>query len=564
MPWNIQTRMRICAAMLLWTAAFSATAGDLKPAQAGIASANGLATDAGHRILAEGGNAFDAAVAVAAVLGVVEPESSGFGGGAFFLLRRASDGKTVMVDARERAPMAATRDMYLDENGEAVRERSVNGPLAAAIPGQPAGLVHLAENYGRLPLAQSLAPAISLARKGFPFGPKNAALIGSRVKTLVESPAAAAVFLRKGEAPKVGTRIVQRDLARTLTALAAEGNDGFYGGAVAQKMVEGVRAAGGIWTEQDLADYRVVERAPLVTQYQDYQVITAPPPSSGGIALATIFNILNGYEFDSLNPVTQDHLLIEAMRRAYRDRAIYLGDPDFVQVPTEMLLHPYYAAGLRASIRLDRATLSAALPGIDGGPSGTDTTHFSIIDREGNLVAATLSVNLPYGSAFMAPATGVLLNNEMDDFSAKAGTPNAYGLVGDDANAVGPGKRPLSSMTPSFLIGPERTIVIGTPGGSRIITMVLLGSLTLIDGGTAAEAVARPRIHHQYLPDAVSAEPDALDPQTINALTEMGHVISPNERTWGNMHVVVWDRSENKMDAASDPRWKDVGKATVK
>ncbi len=535
-----------------------------KPPKAGIASANLLATDAGHQILAAGGNAFDAAVAVAAVLGVVEPESSGFGGGGFFLLRRASDGKTVMVDAREKAPMAATRDMYLDENGEAVAGRSRNGPLAAGIPGQPAGLVHLAENYGRLPLAQSLAPAIKLAAEGFPFGKKNHALIGFRVDILAQSPAAAAVFLRDGQAPEIGTMIVQPDLARTLQALADQGNAGFYAGEVAKTMVAGVRAAGGIWTEQDLADYRVVERAPMVTQYQDYQVITAPPPSSGGVALATIFNILNGYEYENLSPLLQNHLLIEAMRRAYRDRAIYLGDPDFVQVPTEMLLHPHYAAGLRASIRLDRATPSDALPGIETEPGGTDTTHFSIIDRDGNLVAATLSVNLPYGSAFMAPDTGILLNNEMDDFSAKAGTPNAYGLVGEDANAVGPGKRPLSSMTPTFLVGPDRTAVIGTPGGSRIITMVLLGALTLIDGGSAADAVARPRIHHQYKPDAVSTEPGAIDADGVAALSEMGHVVSPNERTWGNMHVVVWDRADDRVDAASDPRWEGVGKAEVK
>lgn len=549
-------------ACLLSTTALAADA--QRPPQAGIASANFLATDVGHQILAEGGNAFDAAVAIAAVLGVVEPESSGFGGGGFFLLHRASDGKTVMVDARERAPMAATRDMYLDEAGEVVRARSINGPLAAGIPGQPAGLAHLAQNYGKLPLAQTLAPAIRIAREGFAFGRKNHALMNRRAKTIVESPAAAAVLLRDGKTPELGTKIVQSDLAKTLQAMADRGKDGFYLGEVAQTLVAGVREAGGIWTEQDLADYGVVERAPMVTQYQDYQVITAPPPSSGGVALATIFNILNGYEYDSLSPIKQNHLLVESMRRAYRDRAIYLGDPDYVQVPTEMLLHPHYAAGLRASIRLDRATPSAALPGIEAEPAGTDTTHFSIIDRDGNLVAATLSVNLPYGSAFMAPGTGVILNNEMDDFSVKAGTPNAYGLVGEDANAVGPGKRPLSSMTPTFLVGPDRTIVIGTPGGSRIITMVLLGSLTLIDGGSALDAVSRPRIHHQYLPDVLSTERAALDAESIAALTEMGHTVAPMERTWGNMQVVVWDRKKDIVDAASDLRWEGVGKAEVK
>lgn len=548
---------------LCWATLLSAQ-DTLLPAQAGIASANALATDAGHEILAAGGNAFDAAVAVAAVLGVVEPESSGFGGGGFFLLHIAADDRQLMVDARETAPLAASRDMYLDAKGQAVADRSRNGPLAAAIPGQPAGLVHLAEKYGRLGLKRNLQPAIRLAREGFPFSRKNNALLGYRVQPMADSPAAAAVFLIDGKAAAVGTVIRQPDLARTLQRLADEGFDGFYGGATAQSLVDGTRAAGGIWQLQDLAEYRVVEREPLHTRYGDYHLITAPPPSSGGVALATIFNILDGYPAEQRRGLTGTHLLIEAMRRAYRDRAIYLGDPDFVEVPTEMLLHPWYAAGLRASIRTDRATPSDALPGIEAEPSGTDTTHFSIIDREGNLVAATLSVNLPYGSTFMPPGTGVLLNNEMDDFSAKAGVPNAYGLVGEDANAIAPRKRPLSSMTPTFLLGPERSIVIGTPGGSRIITMVLQGALTLIEGGSAEAAVSRRRIHHQYLPDVVSAEPAALDEASIAALTELGHVVSPNEREWGNMHVVVWNRQANTVEAASDPRWGDVAKASVR
>ncbi len=552
----------ILLAALLASATIAETAPT--PPQAGIASANALATDAGHQILAAGGNAFDATVAIAAVLGVVEPESSGFGGGGFFLLHVAKDNRQLMVDARETAPIQATRDMYLDADGKPVREASINGPLAAGIPGQPAGLVHLAQNYGRLPLAQSLAPAIKLAREGFPFGRKNHTMMGWRVKTIATSPAAAAVFLRDGQSPQIGDLITQPDLARTLERLAEHGHAGFYAGETAAALVEGTRAAGGVWQLQDLANYKIVERAPLRTRYGAYEVVTASPPSSGGVALATIFNILDGYPREQRQGLTGTHLLIEAMRRAYRDRALYLGDPDFVEVPTEMLLHPYYAAGLRASIRLDQATPSASLPGIDSEPVGEDTTHFSIIDTEGNLVAATLSVNLPYGSAFMPPGTGVLLNNEMDDFSLKAGVPNAYGLVGEDANAIAPGKRPLSSMTPSFLLGPERSIVIGTPGGSRIITMVLQGALTLVDGGSAADAVARRRIHHQYLPDVVSAEPDALDAASTAALGEMGHVISPNERDWGNMHVVVWNRQQNTVEAASDPRWQDVGKAEVR
>lgn len=529
---------------------------------AGIASAHWLATAAGHRILDEGGNAFDAGVAMAATLSVVEPESSGLGGGAFFLLHVAKDRRDVFVDAREKAPGAATRDMYLDAQGQPRRELSVNGALAAAIPGQPAGLVHLAKKYGRLPLAQSLQPAIDIARAGFPWSAKNATMIGFRAEVLAKSPAAAAQFLPRGKPPREGETVKLPDLARTLEAMARDGRDGFYAGRVAKRMVEGVRAAGGIWTDADLRAYEVVEREPLVGTYGDWRIVTAPPPSSGGVALLTMFNQLSGFPLARFERVQRLHLLTEVMRRAYRDRAIFLGDPDFVEPPVAQLIHPFYAAGLRASIRLDRATPSSALPGIEAGPAGTDTSHFSVIDGEGNLLAATLSVNLPFGAAFVAPGTGFVLNNEMDDFSVKPGVPNAYGLVGEDANAIAPGKRPLSSMTPSFAIGKERTVVIGTPGGSRIISMVLLGLLEIIEGRDAAAAVRLPRVHHQYLPDVLSAEPEALSDAEIADLSARGFTVSPGERAWGNMHVVV-RHADGRLEAASDPRWQKVGRATV-
>lgn len=537
-----------------------AAAAERKPA--GIASAHWLATAAGHRILDEGGNAFDAGVAMAATLSVVEPESSGLGGGAFFLLHVAQDGRDVFVDAREKAPGAATRDMYLDAQGQPRRELSVNGALAAAIPGQPAGLVHLATKYGRLPLAQSLKPAIEIARAGFPWSAKNATMIGFRAEVLARSPAAAAQFLPKGKPPREGEIVKLPDLARTLEAMARDGHAGFYAGRVAKRLVEGVQAAGGLWTTDDLRAYQVVEREPLVGSYGDWRIVTAPPPSSGGVALLTMFNQLSGFPLASFERVPRLHLLTEVMRRAYRDRAIYLGDPDFVSPPVAQLIHPFYAAGLRASIRLDRATPSAALPGIEAGPAGTDTSHFSVIDGEGNLLAATLSVNLPFGAAFVAPGTGFVLNNEMDDFSVKPGVPNAYGLVGEDANAIAPGKRPLSSMTPSFAIGKERTVVIGTPGGSRIISMVLLGLLEIIEGRDAAAAVRLPRVHHQYLPDVLSAEPEALSDAEIADLSARGFTVSPGERAWGNMHVVV-RHADGRLEAASDPRWQKVGRATV-
>src|SRR5690606_20190280 len=330
--------------------------GPAAPEGAAIASANAYATDAGLQVLAEGGNAFDAAIAVSATLGLVEPESSGLGGGGLLLLHVAADGRDVFVDARERAPLAASRDMFLDENGQADRRRSVDGALAAGIPGMPAALEHLAVNYGRLPLSESLAPAIRLSREGWRFGPKNAAMLGWRKQVLAGDPGAAALFLRAGEVPGVGTLMRNEDYARTLELIAREGAAGFYRGPFARRLVAGVRAAGGIWSEQDLAEYRVVEREPLRLHHRGWEIVTAPPPSSGGVALATILNILSGYDYAALPQAERVHLLTEAMRRAYHDRALYLGDPDFVQAPVDMLTSADYAAGLRAGIHPGKAT----------------------------------------------------------------------------------------------------------------------------------------------------------------------------------------------------------------
>ena len=532
------------------------------PAEAGIASANTYATDAGMEVLAKGGNAFDAAIAVSATLGLVEPESSGLGGGGFMLLRVAGENRDVFIDARERAPLAATRDMFLDAEGKANRDLSVNGALAAGIPGLPAGLDHLAKKYGRLPLSQSLAPAIRLAREGWRFGPKNSAFLGYRRDVIARSPAASKLFLREGKVPEEGTLMRNEDYARTLERLAAQGADGFYRGDFARRLVRGVRDAGGIWTERDLAQYAVVEREPLRIRHRGFDIITAPPPSSGGVALATMLKVLEGYDYPRLGKTERSHLFIEAMRRAYRDRALYLGDPAFVQAPVDMLVSDAYAAGLRASIHPARATPSDLLPGVDAQPLRPDTSHFSVIDTQGNLVAVTQTVNLPYGNALVVPGTGFLLNNEMDDFSVKPGVPNAFGLVGDDANAIAPGKRPLSSMTPSFLVGPERTAVIGTPGGSRIITMVLLGLVELMQGEGAQATAAAPRFHHQYLPDVVLAEADAFTPEEIAALEAMGHDVQTAERTWGNMQVVLWNHQNGEVEAGTDPRWKGVGKGS--
>jgi gamma-glutamyltranspeptidase/glutathione hydrolase len=546
-------------ALLVFTAATSAAD---QPGRAAIATAHFLATEAGHEILAQGGNAFDAAVAVSAALSVVEPESSGLGGGGFWMLHRASDGLEVMVDGREQAPAAAHTDMYLDEAGEVNRDLAVNGPLAGGIPGEVAGLAHVAGKYGRLPLARSLQPAIRLAREGFPVDEKFHAMMQRRAETVRRWPAATAALLDNGEAPELGYIIRLPDLAWVLEQVAERGAEGFYGGPVADRLVEGVREAGGIWTLEDLAAYRIKEREPVRTEYFGYELVTAPPPSSGGIAIAEMLNIIEGYPLASLERSQRIHLIVEAMRRAYRDRAIYLGDPDFAEIPVAMLTSQEYADGLRASIHPQKATPSNLLPGREPNFEGTDTSHFSIIDAEGNMVAATQTVNLPFGSAFMAPGTGFLINNEMDDFSAKPGEPNAYGLIGFTANEIQPYKRPLSSMTPTFMFGKNRQAAIGTPGGSRIITMVLLGILDFMDGNDPESWVSLPRFHHQFLPDEIFAEEGAFSTAEINSLEDMGHTVTVRNRTWGNMHGVLWDRMTGTVSAGSDPRWPS-GRAIV-
>ena len=547
------------------------------PPQAAIATAHPLATAAGEEILKAGGNAFDAAVAISATLAVVEPYSSGLGGGGFWLLHRASDGKQIMIDGRERAPGNAHRDMYLDSQGKVVAGLSVNGPLAAGIPGEPAALVHIAQQYGRLPLSKSLAPAIRAARTGFRVDAYYQRMAGFRLEVLNSSSAAASILLHKGAVPALGSLIRQPDLAATLEAIAKQGHAGFYQGAVASKLVSAVQQAGGIWTLDDLRNYKVIERKPITGHYRGFKITAAAPPSSGGIVLVTMLNILAGYELERMPDAQRMHVIIEAMRRAYRDRAVYMGDPDFVSMPVERLTHPWYAGGLRAGISLDKATPSTALAAVPvADKQGRHTTHFSVLDTQGNRVAATLSINYPFGSGFIAAGTGVLLNDEMDDFSSKPGTPNVYGLVGAQANAIAPGKRPLSSMTPTFIENDQGVAILGTPGGSRIITMVLLAALDYMSldhitqghitpdhnkQGSAEHMVSLPRFHHQYLPDAVQLEAGGWSNQVRKVLADMGHTIKQLDSDYGNMQVVLWDRTQNRVEAASDQR--GIGRAIV-
>ena len=538
--------------LLLWVAAGIAQT----PNRAAVASAHPLASEAGIEVLGQGGNAFDAAVAVSAALGVVEPYGSGLGGGGFFLLHRAADGAQVMIDGREVAPGAAREDMYLDEAGDPIPGASRNGPLAAGIPGLPAALVHLAENYGRLSLAESLEPAIRYAEEGFPAYEEFVHRLARRERSMSE--AAREVFAPGGEVPVAGDLFKQPQLAATMRTLAREGHDGFYKGAVARTLVDGVQHEGGIWSAEDLLNYRVVEREPLVGSYHDVTITTAPPPSAGGVALINMFNMLAGYDLASVDRVTRTHLLTEIMRRAYRDRGPYLGDPDFVDIPLERLTHPYYAAGQRTSLRIDRATPSDSLPGIQpaGSGGGPQTSHFSVLDLEGNMVAATQTINFGFGSGFMAHGTGVLLNNEMDDFSMKPGQPNGYQLLSAEANSIQPGKRMLSSMTPTILRTEDGAALLGSPGGSQIITIVFLASLAWTEGADAATMAANPRFHHQYFPDRLMIEHDALTAEDEQALKGLGHnvVRSRQLRGNGNLQIVTWDRRSGAVDAASDPR----------
>jgi gamma-glutamyltranspeptidase/glutathione hydrolase len=524
-----------------------------RPGHAAIASANSLATNAGLEVLAKGGNAFDAAVAVASTLSVVEPESSGIGGGFMAVLHRAKDGHDVFIDARETAPAAVNSKDYLNPDGSPNRDTALKGPLSAGIPGEPAGLVLIARRYGRLPLAQSLAPAIRIARDGFQPDPRLRGAIAEVQQDLQRWPASAAKYLPDGKPPAKGATWRDPDQARTWELIAAHGDDGFYRGETAQKLIATVHAAGGNWTLADLSGYRAKERTPIVVNYRGYRIVTAPPPSSGGVAIAEILNILSGFDLSKMDRAHRVHTIVEAMRRAFRDHNDYLGDPDFVKMPLDMLLSPFYADGLRQGILPDQATPSSMLPRAEASEPGMHTTHFSIIDADGNMAAVTSTVNYTMGSTFVAAGTGVLLNDEMDDFALVPNKPNVYGLLGSAANAPQGGKRMLSSMSPSLVIGADRTAVIGSPGGSTIITQVLEGILHFVDGESAQQIAAHKRFHHQYMPDEVMVEQGTFDPATADALTRMGYALKQRE-SWGFMNVVTWDRKSNQLDAASDPR----------
>jgi len=538
---------------------------ELFQSKGAVVTSNALATEAGEKILAEGGNAFDAATTISAMLSVVEPFASGLGGGAFWLIYDAKSKEYKMLDARETAPLQSHKNMYLDENEDIIKNISTLGPLSAGIPGIPAVLSYVNDKYGSKKLSTLLDPAYKAAINGFPVNERYLKGANYKKEWLKKYKETEAIFLDKGEVPQKGWILKQADLARTIKKIMKDGHKSFYTGSFAKKMVESVQSNGGIWTEEDLNRYKVLEREPVRSTYKGISIIAPGLPSSGGLVLSNALNILAGYELDKLSLTAQKHLIIESLRRAYYERAIKMGDPDFMDNSLEFLLTPSYAAKQRESINInyatDNQTLEFADPPYQG--QGNDTTHFSVIDKFGNRVAVTQSINFWFGSAFVPKGTGVLLNNEMDDFSIKPGTENGYGLIGYDANAVEPGKRMLSSMTPTFLESERGFVILGTPGGSRIISMILLATLEWINGGDAKSMVSLPRFHHQYHPDYVLYEEEAFMSSEIDKLESMGHTFKKSNRQFGNMQIIMWEHENNKIEVASDPRGKEKSREEV-
>ncbi|MFY9513709.1 MAG: gamma-glutamyltransferase [Rubrivivax sp.] len=493
-----------------------------------VVTAQHLATRIGVDVLKAGGNAIDAAVAVGYALAVVYPAAGNLGGGGFMTLQLA-DGRRSFIDFREKAPLAARPDMYLGADGKVVPRLSTRGHLAVAVPGTVAGLELARAKYGTLSRLLLMSPAIRLADEGFTLEQGDADMLAVATEDLRRDPASAAIFLHNGSEPLgVGAKLVQKDLARTLERIASEGTAGFYRGAVGKAIAESSQAGGGILKPADLEAYAARELKPVECNYRGWRVVSAPPPSSGGVIVCEMLNVLEGYPLQDWGwrAAKAVHVQIEAMRHAYVDRNNELGDPDFVSNPVERLLDKAYAAKIRAAIDPQKAGDSRALhPGVPPH-EGSNTTHYSIVDRLGNAASVTVTLNDWFGARVTAAGTGVLLNNEMDDFSVKAGVPNTYGLVQGQANAIAPGKRPLSSMSPTLVAGPDGQVamVLGTPGGSRIITTVLHTLINVIDHGmTLQEAVDAPRFHQQWLPETTNVEPFALSPDTRAILEAWGH-----------------------------------------
>ncbi|MGY3482943.1 gamma-glutamyltranspeptidase/glutathione hydrolase [Bradyrhizobium sp. USDA 4011] len=529
-----------------------------------VVSAQHLATQVGIEVLKRGGNAVDAAVAVGYALAVAYPAAGNLGGGGFMTIQLA-DGRKTFLDFRETAPRGATANMYLDKDGNVIPGLSTKGHLAVGVPGSVAGMEYAREKYGTMKRADVIAPALQLAEDGFVLDQGDVSMLQTSTKDFEGDPASAAIFLNNGKPFQVGERLTQHELAETLREISKRGTDGFYKGWVGAAIVASSQAGKGLLTQEDLDNYKVRELAPVECDYRGYHVVSAPPPSSGGVVICEILNILEGYPLKELgyHSAQAVHYQIEAMRHAYVDRNSYLGDPDFVKNPLERLLDKNYAAKIRAVIDPAKAGVSKDIkPGVPPH-EGSNTTHYSIADKDGNAVSVTYTLNDWFGAKVTAAKTGVLLNDEMDDFTAKVGVPNLYGLVQGEANSIVPGKRPLSSMSPAIVTRDGKPVmVVGTPGGSRIITAVLLTMINAIDYGMdAQEAVDMPRFHQQWLPEATNLEDFTLSPDTRKILEGMGHKFGPPQPANHLAVIIIGAPSldgkpvgNNRFYGANDPR----------
>jgi gamma-glutamyltranspeptidase/glutathione hydrolase len=541
-----------------------------------VASAHPLASEAGLAMLQKGGNAVDAAVATTLAISVVEPLSAGIGGGGFLLLRSGKTGEIMALDFRERAPLKATRDMYLDAQGKVRPNASRNGYLAVAVPGTVAGLYEVHKRYGKLAWREVVNPSVRLARDGFLVSSRLAEAIASQT-TLRQNPAARKIFTRNGTPLETGQVVVQKDLANTLQAIA-QNPQNFYTGKIGEAIARDMKSNGGLISLEDLRRYRPVWREPVCGTFRVYRVCSMPPPSSGGVHLLQILNLIGDTDLKGMGWHNPDalHLLVEAMKIAYADRATYLGDPDFVKVPVKALISPTYAKIRRQEIDLQKAHPSNTVkPGdpkllqsltsestLNPNPAermlavkeSSDTSHLSVVDGEGNAVSLTFTVNLSFGAGVVVPGTGIVLNNEMDDFAIAPDVPNAFGLVGGNANAIAPGKTPLSSMTPTIITeNGKLRLVVGSPGGSTIITTVLQTVLNvLVYEMNVRNAIAAPRLHHQWLPDQLRVERQGFDRLTLAELSRRGHSINEGG-SWGNANAIV-RTSDGWLEGAADPR----------
>ena len=554
----------IASASLLCLSAQAASVAPVASENGMVVSAQHLATQVGVDVLKRGGNAIDAAVAVGYALAVVYPAAGNLGGGGFMTVQLA-DGRKTFLDFREKAPLAATANMYLDKDGNVIKGASTHGYLAVGIPGSVAGFEDARTKYGTMTRAKLIAPAIKLAAQGFVLQEGDVDMLKTATADFKKDAPSAAIFLNKGEPFQIGQKLVQKDLAKTLTLVSKKGADGFYKGAVGANIVAASTAGKGIITQEDLNQYKVRELAPIECDYRGYHIVSAPPPSSGGVVICEILNIVEGYPLKELGfrSAQSVHYQIEAMRHAYLDRNSYLGDPDFVKNPLDRLLSKDYAASIRAVIDPAKAGVSKDMkPGV-APHEGQNTTHYSIVDKMGNAVSVTYTLNDWFGAKVTAAKTGVLMNNEMDDFTAKIGVPNIYGLVQGQANAIAPGKRPLSSMSPTIITKDGKPVmVVGTPGGSRIITAVTHTIMNVIDYGmNVQEAVDAPRFHQQWLPDLTNMDTFGISPDTQKILVGMGHTLGKPQPANHLAAILVGapslggkPRGNNKFYGANDPR----------